>query len=578
MVAGAVLLADGIEVVLVATPPPGPGWANELYPAAALVYAAAGLVAWWRRPSNRIGAIMLAGALVWLAAALAMAADPLLAAAGTVLATVPLAVVVHLLVAFPSGQLTSTLSRWLAVLAYPITLVLQMPRYLFAPGASPGGILAVADRPDLAAWGLGVQDAIAITGMLITAALLTGALRRATRPQRRILGPLYVYGIIAVLFIPFSAQVLAPLTALSPNVTGGLQVAVLAGVPVAFAVALLRGGFARMSEVQELSAWLSTADTARGTLAFAIARALGDKSAQLAFWIPERSGYVDAAGRTLTMPAGGSSRAAARVEIGTHQIGAIVYDATLISNPEPVRAVGRVVALAVERDRLTAELLASQKALQESRARLVEAADRERRRIAQDLHDGLQPTLVLLALEAQRLGGLPGTPPETAAAAIRLRERIDAAASELREVVHAVMPAPLIERGLAAAARDLADRMPIPVRLDLCVDGVLPRPIATTAYFVLAEGLANTIRHANATGVTMHLSSHEGLLTVEVTDDGVGGAAPGGGLGLRGLTDRVEAVGGWFFVDSPAGLGTRLTARLPCPITATTVRSLVTES
>jgi signal transduction histidine kinase len=231
----------------------------------------------------------------------------------------------------------------------------------------------------------------------------------------------------------------------------------------------------------------------------------------------------------------------------------------------------------VERERLTAELLASQEALQESRARLVEAADRERRRIAQDLHDGLQPTLVLLALDAQRLAFQPGTPAATAADATKLRERIDAAAGELRELVHAIMPAPLIELGLAAAARDLADRMPVPVDLDLRLDGALPRPIATTAYFVLAEGLANALRHAMPTSVAVRLSSHAALLTVEVTDDGVGGAAPGSGLGLRGLIDRVEAVGGRLVVDSPAGHGTRITAQLPCAITAAPARSLVTE-
>src|SRR5260370_19868750 len=137
------------------------------------------------------------------------------------------------------------------------------------------------------------------------------------------------------------------------------------------------------------------------------------------------------------MPDAGSGRAAAEINLDGRRIGAIVYDATLIGDRELVVAAGRVVAMSMDRQRLTAELLASQEALRESRARLVEAADRERRRIAQNLHDGLQTKLVLLALEAQQLAGEPGAGPAAVAAATALRGRIDAAAAELRGLVRA---------------------------------------------------------------------------------------------------------------------------------------------
>jgi signal transduction histidine kinase len=126
------------------------------------------------------------------------------------------------------------------------------------------------------------------------------------------------------------------------------------------------------------------------------------------------------------------------------------------------------------------------------------------------------------------------------------------------------MPAPLIERGLAAAAEDLADRMPLPTQLDIGVDGALPGAVSATAYFVIAEGLANAVKHAQASKLSVGITRTEDTLLVEVRDDGTGGAAPGSGLGLRSLADRVDTLGGRLFVTSQAGLGTSLRAELPC--------------
>jgi signal transduction histidine kinase len=253
------------------------------------------------------------------------------------------------------------------------------------------------------------------------------------------------------------------------------------------------------------------------------------------------------------------------VERAGDRLGAIVYDAALIADPELVRRAGRVVALAVESERLTARLRASEEALRRSRSRLVEAGDRERRRIAQDLHDGLQVRLVLLGLQAARLALDADGPAGCREGATALRTGLDAAAAELRDLVHAVMPAPLVERGLCAATEDLVDRVPVPTRLSLGVpDGVLPAPVQNTAYFVVAEGLANALKHARATQLSVRVA-HEGhRLVVEVGDDGVGGADLDAGTGLRGLADRVDVLGGTLRVTSPDGAGTRLVAELPC--------------
>lgn len=264
----------------------------------------------------------------------------------------------------------------------------------------------------------------------------------------------------------------------------------------------------------------------------------------------------------------------ATVEIGLDRrpVAAIEYDAGLIASPELVAAAGRVVALALDRERLTAELRASEQDLQRSRMRIVQAADRERRRIAQDLHDGLQADLVLLGVQAQNIGDISGATAQVADAATDLRRRIDRVAGDLRQLVHSVMPPPLTQGGLVWAVEDLVDRMALPASLDvggLGPDRVsrLPNEVQSTAYFVVAEGLANVVKHASATNVVVALSASDGELTVEVRDDGSGGAGMGSaepGRGLRGLTDRLQALGGSLTVDSAVGRGTRLVARVPC--------------
>jgi signal transduction histidine kinase len=532
-VVGAVALTLGaIEIAVFAEDPGGPVWALV---AIGWVYVAAGLVAWSRRPSNRIGALLVGGGFAWPAASL--------------------------------GNTSSKASRTIVGVGWFVALVLQAPLYLFTVQPPPHDLLTLADRPDLAAAGTTVQQWAGAAVMVATTVVLAGRLRRADSVRQRVLAPLFSYGILAVLFIPISSTVLTPLLGLAPATRAILQLIVLAGVPVAFALGMLRGGFARTGELEELGAWLGTTGAHRADLAAALARTLGDGSLRLVFWGGDR--YLDAQGAPAPLPAAGSGQATVEIELAGRRVGAIVYDATLIADEELVRTAGRVVALAVDHERLTAQLRASEDELRLSRFRIVEAGDRERRRIARNLHDGLQVRLVLLAMDAQQVAKDPAAPAATQLAATTLRTGIDDAAAELRALVHAVMPAPLIERGLSAATEDLVDRVTMPTRLQLdVVDGVLPPAVESTAYFVVAEGLANALKYADAGELTVRLSHAGGWLVVEVRDDGVGGAVvgggPGGGSGLRGLADRVDTLGGRVRVVSPPGRGTRLVAELPC--------------
>ncbi|MFF2388715.1 sensor histidine kinase [Agromyces sp. NPDC058104] len=531
-------------------------WVIALFPAVALVWFVAGTIAWRRRPSSRTGLLIWVGGVTILAAGLLNTGLPFGVIVGSVFSTAMLAVTIHLLLAFPSGRLPDAPSRVIVVAAYVVALVLQVPNYVFGAGVFAPGVSA---DPALATVGAEVQRWTGFAVVAAAAAVLAGRLRAASPARRRVLFPLYGYGIASVVLIPLIPTILsaAPIT-----VTAGVQLALIAGVAVAFTVGVLVGGFERTAELEELAAWLGT-ESGREPLRSAVARALGDPSVELVYWLPVRDGFVDERGVGVDRPDPGE-RGFEVIESAGSPIGAIVYDARLVGDPWRVRAVGRVAAIALARERLTTELRASQTALRHSRVRLVEAADRERTRIAKDLHDGLQVQLVLLALEA---GGLEEAARDDGERdrAMRLRRGIEEAADELRRLVHDVMPSALVERGLVLAAEDLVDRMPIPTTLHAeGLDAELAPTVANVAYFVVAEGLANTVKHARAGSASVRLARAGGVLTIEIADDGVGGVVPRGGRGLSGLADRIDAIGGRMSLESTSAGGTRLSAELPC--------------
>jgi signal transduction histidine kinase len=207
-------------------------------------------------------------------------------------------------------------------------------------------------------------------------------------------------------------------------------------------------------------------------------------------------------------------------------------------------------------ERLAADLTAS-------RRRIVAAGDEMRRRIERNLHDGVQQRLVTVSL---KLGGVrdrvPGSLPAIRDDLDRLADVLAETLDEIRDLARGVHPAILVEAGLGAALHGLAQRSALPVRLHLHVGGRLPAESEATAYYVVSEAFANAVKHARASAVDIRVEAAEGILTVQVSDDGVGGA-DSRGSGLTGIRDRVEAVGGTLAVHSPPGSGTVLTARLP---------------
>ena len=237
------------------------------------------------------------------------------------------------------------------------------------------------------------------------------------------------------------------------------------------------------------------------------------------------------------------------------------------------RVVGNMVAYSditerkaqdAEVHRLNAELHARLEELAASRARIVTAGDVERRRLERNLHDGAQQRLVTLSLYLRvALTKLDSEPGAARSALADAGDELALALDELRELARGLHPAVLTDRGLRAAVEMLAGRAPVPVEIADVPGERLPEPVEAAAYYLIAEALTNVAKYAQASMVRVRVAASDAGVVVEVSDDGVGGAEPSAGSGLRGLADRVEALGGSLEVVSPAGAGTSLRAEIP---------------
>jgi signal transduction histidine kinase len=295
-----------------------------------------------------------------------------------------------------------------------------------------------------------------------------------------------------------------------------------------------------------------------------LAASLGDHSVNIVYWLPDRETFVDESGRKVEMPEPGSGRAWTAVEQDGRRVAAIVHDVALDTSPELVHAAAAASSLAIDNERLKADLRARLEELRVSRLRIVEAADAARRRIERDLHDGAQQQLVSLSLQLRVLKARLKSDPELQDLVDQLSDQLARALEELRELARGIHPAVLTDHGLGPAIAALADRVPIDVDSQLSTDERMPAPVEAAAYFVVAEALTNVVKYAQANRALVDIRRRNDDLWVTVSDDGVGGASIGAGSGLRGLQDRVAAVGGTLTVASAPGRGTRLTARLPC--------------
>jgi signal transduction histidine kinase len=265
----------------------------------------------------------------------------------------------------------------------------------------------------------------------------------------------------------------------------------------------------------------------------------------------------------VPLPDPQSGRAWTAVDYAGNRVAAIIHDASLEASPELVQAAAAAASLALNNERLKADLRARVEELRASRVRIVEASNTARRKLERDIHDGAQQQLVALAVELRLLRNRVGSNPEATALIERIQAKLDIALDDLRELARGIHPGILADRGLQPALESLAARAPLPVA---CEVDLPERPLAlveAVAYFVIAEALTNVLKYAHATRATIRARDEDGAVVVELEDDGVGGADERRGTGLIGLRDRVGALDGTVTVGSPSGKGTIVRARIP---------------
>lgn len=510
------------------------GWVPDLLVGWTLL--ASGTIAWIRRPSSRTGSLLTGSGIAWFAFNLAnVDVEPIawLAAHSVALHW---ALLIHAVLTFPTGRVASNVERVVVVAGYAV-----------AVGSTFVGV-PVVDVVARSALGIAV---IGVALMRTGAAV--GPTRRARAwavPAATALG-LGLIGVAATrLAIPDRELVDASLAV--------YQIA-LCGVAVWLLVGLLREPW-RRSSVTDLVVELG--DTPSASLRDALAQSLSDPTLVVGYALDGAAGYVDADGRPIDFPRPGDGRVVTPVKFDRRPVGVIIHDAAILDDPGLLPSIADATQLAAANAQLQARLRSQIADVEASRRRLVMAEDEARQRIQARLGQRTEASLravaasVAAAEALARDGGSASTIEQTSRAALQ----VDRALEDLHDLSRGLHPSILETSGLQAALLELADAAPVPVTLDVTAVDV-PPSFAGAAYYVCAEGIANVIKHARATRADIRVAETGRWLVVEVVDDGAGGADPDGS-GLRGLADRLEALGGRLTIVSRPGAGTRLTAEL----------------
>jgi signal transduction histidine kinase len=524
-------------------------------------YVLCGLVAWSRRPASRFGPLLLVAGFVNFLTNLAWSSNDVAFTVGVSLDLIAPVLFLHVFLAFPSGQLGERFAQALVAGAYATAIGLQ-PVRLVLGGFGPQNLLELAPNLGASEWVMRTQLVAISVASLSGVGVLIVRRRRAGRPLRRSLGVLvdsFAVGLLMIAFLFLSLVFGGPWTAEIRWAT----FVTLALAPIALLLALLDARLAR-SAVGDLFVELR-ADPAPADLRDALARSLRDDSLELAYWLPEFETYADLDGRPVALPTGDTRRATTLIERDDDSpVAALIHDPSLREEPELLDSVAAAAAMSLENAQLHAELRARLEELKGSRARIVEAGQKERQRLERNLHDGAQQRLVALSLELSMLEGQVAADPAAKSRLEGARREIAASLEELRELARGLHPAVVSGHGLEVALEQLAARAPVPVQVTIETDGRLPEQLEVAAFYLVSESLANVGKYAQASSASVEVTRSDGRVVVEILDDGCGGADVERGSGLRGLADRVEALDGRLRVWSPVGGGTRVQAEIPC--------------
>jgi signal transduction histidine kinase len=521
-------------------------------------FAACGLVAWRRRRDSAIGPMLtIAGFGVLVPEILFQVDSSIAFTLALLFGELWIVVYATLILTFATGGRLRSNVDLVIVHTFVFGLfVLQFAVMLFLP--DDRNLLLVWPDADVAETLTRIQFGVLAIAALAVAVVTAQRWHIASRPRRRALLPSLGGSLSAVLY----AANLTTLIAGSPStlLMSALNAALLT-VPAALLWGLLRSRLARAG-LPDLFRELGTLRGAR--LEAGLAATLGDPELVLAHRVPDQHAFIDGAGQPVELPRPGSGRTAVPIERDGHELGMLVYDASLDDDPELVGAVAATAAIALDDARLHAESEDRLAELRTSRERLVAAGDAERRRLERDLHDGAQQRLVSVALQLRMIQHQVRTDPDLVERlAMSASAELSTSLEELRELARGIHPA-VLNHGLKAALESLVSRSPTPATVFCPGAERLPEPVELAAYFVACEALANVAKYAQATSASVRVLRRDGVVVIEIADDGVGGADESAGTGLQGLADRVAALDGTLRVLSPPGEGTVVTAELPC--------------
>jgi signal transduction histidine kinase len=473
-----------------------------------------GVAAWDRRPESRVGALMSLAGLTWF---LGTAFEPAL-----YLHRGPLA---HLFLSYPNGRLSTPLSR----------------------------VVVAAVYVDAAIAPLGSNDVLTLVLSAAMALAAIQVLLRTSGPARK--ATTSALGATVAFASVLAVGVVGRAEGWSNDVLLWAYEVVIASLAIVLFADLMRRRWTE-AVVTGLVVDLGPPQES-GALRAMLARALGDPSLVVGYRVPTTGEFVDEAGRPLRLPSSGSGREVTWIEERGHQIAVLVHDEALLADRQLLESVAAAARIAVANAALQAEARMRADELEQSRRRIVESGDAQRRRLEQELRLGPERRLDMVGT----LLGRVRTKPAADGAVELLENELDEARRELRMFAQGVQPAALSEGGLVPALTLLADRSSLPVEVRGTIERV-PDSVEAALFFVCAEALTNVAKHARASHASIELREGGGYALATIEDDGVGGASSGRGSGLRGLADRVEALGGLLRVESPPDGGTRVVAEI----------------
>ncbi len=572
LAAGPVSLALGLGAVAIAqgsgrftTYAGGSGLTATLTVAAGFALVLAGLVTAFSRPARRTGDLAVLAGLVWFAPVWVGwdKGPPLVRSLAMLAAGLTFPLLLHLVLAYPSGRLRGAVARALVAAVYLEAALAALGRGLFRdPFFDPNcwancsdNLFMLRSLPRLAR-GIETTDRwFTAAAAAALAAVCTWRLLRGPGPARRALLPVALPALLLAGAVMAHTVALQGMPQEDPSDPAFRVIFVTGCVAVLLLVTGLGWAAVRTRVQRRAVARIVTSlgqAPPPGSLQAALAKAVGDPELRIAYWLPDALRHVDANGRPVAEPVAGPGRAFTALVRDGRRVAVVSHTAAL---PDLEREIGAAVRLALENERLQAEVLAQLDQLRASRVRIVETGDAERRRLERDLHDGAQQRLLALSydLRLARANAEADGDAQTGSLLTEATVHAQATLGELRDLAHGIYPAVLAEAGLGPALATLADTAPLPVEIHDVAEKRYPAAVETTAYLVVAEAIDDAGARG-ASHTTVSVVRHEGRLVVTVEDDGTDRTAA-----MVQLADRVGALDGRLAVEPR-----RLRAELLC--------------